>query len=302
MDPFPETPEALVDLSTSSADRLLDRLEAAVPRRPPLVEIARAPGARALVFGDSHGDWRSTGELVETFRAGGPSAVLLGLGDYIDRAPADCGPGSVVNALWLLSLEARWPERVYLLTGNHELARRLGAEPHTLPGECEKLWADRGARYARIMALLERGPVAASTGNGAYLAHAGFPRGELPRPWTRAFEAPTDEELLDLTWAECAASRLRRGAAEPWDEEALARFRAASGVSIVLRGHDPDLTGRSVYSDRVLTLHTCRLYERYGGVIAAWLPLDTPVTNTSELTIVHLPTEGRTFPSMEGRR
>jgi hypothetical protein len=295
VDPFPGSPEALAGLATADADSFLDRLERSVPRRPALVEIGRIPGGRALVFGDSHGDWRSTRELGKAFRPDDPGMLLLGLGDYIDRAPADCGPGSVANALWLLSLEARWPERVYLLQGNHELARRLGAQPHTLPHECEELWHDGGARYERIMGLLERGPIAAVTANGAYLAHAGFPRGRLPQPWTHAFDALTDEALLDLTWAECAASHLRRGAAEPWDEEALGRFRDASGVSIVLRGHDPDLTGRPVYSRRVLTLHTCRLYQRYGGVIAAWVPLDTPLADVTALSVVHLATEGERF-------
>ncbi len=295
MGSLPERPEELVALPASEADRLLAELERTVPRRPALVEVEARPGARALVFGDSHGDWRTTAELTAAFRGAEATSILLGLGDYIDRSPEDCGPGSVVNALWLLSLEARWPDRVYLLQGNHELARRLGAQPHTLPRECEELWHDRGARYDRVMALLERGPIAAATASGAYLAHAGFPRGELPRPWTRAFETLTDEALLELTWAECAASRLRRGAAEPWDEDDLARFRAASGIALVLRGHDPDLTGRPVYDGHAVTLHTCRLYERYGGVIAAWLPLGAPVGDARGLTIWHLPTEGRTF-------
>jgi Calcineurin-like phosphoesterase len=297
VDAFPESPGALLGLSREETDRLLALLERTVPRRSPWVEIPHVPGGAALVFGDSHGDWRSTEELVAKFVAGGGASRLVGLGDYVDRSPPDSGPGSVVNALWLLSVEARWPDRVVLVQGNHELARRLGAQPHTLPAEAEELWDDGGERYGRLMALFERGPVAATTRSGAYLAHAGFPRGTLPRPWTRAFDDLTDERLLEITWAECEASEVRRGAAEPWGERALDAFLAASGLSIVLRGHDPDITGRPVYGNRCLTLHTSRTYERYGGVIAAWVPLDHPVRSVTELRVEHLSTEGRRYGS-----
>ncbi len=293
MEAFPESPASLVGLSLKETDRLLALLEATVPRRPAWVELPDRPGSSALVFGDSHGDWRSTGELVAKFVAAGSGAYLVGLGDYIDRSPPDCGPGSVVNALWLLSAEARWPDRVVLLQGNHELARRLGAQPHTFPAEAEALWHDGGARYGRLMALFERGPVAVSTRSGAYLAHAGFPRGALPRPWTRAFDDLSDDRLLEITWAECGASEVRRGAAEPWGERDLDTFLVASGLSVVLRGHDPDITGQPVYHDRSLTLHTCRLYERYGGVIAAWAPLGARIRSVADLRVEHLSTEGR---------
>ncbi len=297
---LPDSAEQVLSLGAVEADTLLSELERTVPHRPAFVTLSDSRWDRAFVFGDSHGDWRSTREVVERFEAGGPGAVLVGLGDYVDRSPRDCGEGSVANAIFLLSTAARHPERVFLIQGNHETARRVGVSPHDLPDEIERLWGPRPERYSRLMDLLERGPLSAATSSGAYLAHAGFPRHLGSGSWSRIFDRVDDELLFEIVWAECAASRLRRGAAEPWGPEALDQFLAASGLSVVLRGHDPDLAGKRLYGDRVLTLHTTRTYQRYGGVLMGELPLDRSVHSLSDVSIDHLPTKGRTFPGPDG--
>jgi hypothetical protein len=296
---MPETralpsPSELLRLSSEDADTLLDHLEGRVPVRSPLVEIPAGTAEEAIVFGDSHGDWRSTEEVVKRYRGG--SRCLIGLGDYLDRPPDDCGAGSVANGLYLLALAAEEPDRVFLIQGNHELVRRIPTVPHNLPVEVDELWGPDSTRYDRILGLLERGPLAVVTSNRAYLAHAGFPRGKLPTPWTEAFVSPDEERLAEITWAECDASRIRRGAALPWGERDLDRFLREADLRLMLRGHDPDLTGRPLFGGRCLTLHTSRIYERYGGVIVVRLPLRAPLRSVTDLSIEHLPTEGRSYP------
>jgi hypothetical protein len=291
----PLSPSELLKLSPLEVDGLLDELEREVPVRPTLTELSARTAEEAVVFGDTHGDWRSTEEVVKRYREGG--RCLIGLGDYIDRAPDDCGAGSVANALYLLSLAANDPARVYLIQGNHEIVRRIPAVPHHLPDEVDDLWGPDATRYDRLLGLLERGALAVVTSNGAYLAHAGFPQGELPTPWTEAFASPDEERLAEITWAECGASRIRRGAAPPWGERELDRFLAATGLRLILRGHDPDVNGRPLYGGRCLTLQTCRVYERYGGVTIAYLPLRSPLRSVADLRVEHLPTEGRSFPA-----
>ncbi len=290
------SPEEVLALSAEGVDRLLTELESSVPMRPAAVRLAPKGATSAMVFGDSHGDWRSTGELVARFEAASPPVALVGLGDYIDRSPDDSPGGSAVNALFLLSAAARYPDRVLLLRGNHELARRLGVGPHTLPKELVELWGPDPARYDRLMGLLERGPLAATTRSGAFLSHAGFPRTLTGRDWESGLD-PTDETTLrELTWAECDASRIRRGAIDPWGQAELDRFLRGAGLSVLLRGHDPDLTGRPCCEGRVLTVHTCRFYERFGGVLFAALPLEGRLASVEEIPLVHLASEGKTFP------
>lgn len=289
------TPVEILRLSADEADELLDELERWVPVRPTLVEIPGGSDEEAIVFGDTHGDWRSTEEAVKRFREG--NRYLFGLGDYVDRAPEDCGAGSVANALYLLGLSASTPDRVYLVQGNHEAVRRIPAVPHDLPEEVDELWGPESLRYDRILGLLERGPLAVATRNGAYLAHAGFPQGRLTSRWRDAFAMPDDEHLAEILWAECDGSRIRRGASPPWGRAELDRFLDATGLRVVLRGHDPDVTGRSLYDGRCLTLHTSRIYEHYGGVIIGRFSLGAPLRSVAEVTVEHLPTEGRSYPN-----
>ena len=296
----PLTPDAILRSSPEDADRLLDQLERNVPVRPGFVELPAKGFPEAIVFGDTHGDWRSTLEVERAFLAqdGGPRC-LVGLGDYIDRPPQDCETGSVVNAMLLLDLAARYPDRVFLLQGNHETTRRIPVLPHSLAEEVDELWGPQADRYTRLVALLERGPLAAATPSGAYFAHAGFPREPLPTSWRRAFEDVDDSRLVELVWAECDASRVRRGVSDPWGAEALSQFLSKSGLSVFLRGHDADLAGRPLYGGRCLTLHTTRFYERYGGVIVAHAPLDRPLSTISAIPVEHLSTEGRRFPTAD---
>ena len=288
-------PADLLKLSPEEADRLLDRLEATVPVRPGLVDLPARLGTEAIVFGDTHGDWRSTEPIVDVFLERPGENCLVGLGDYVDRAPDDCGEGSVANALFLLGLAAEFPDRVFLLQGNHEAVRRIAALPHDLPEEVDQLWGPDQERYDRLMALLERGPLAALTESGAYLAHAGFPRAGATE-WRARFDSPTDETLLDVLWTDCAPSRIDRGISTPFDALALTRFLTASGAYVFLRGHDPDVTGRPLFGGRCLTLHTTRFYQRFGGVVYARVPLRRPVRSTDDLAVVHVPSEGRSFP------
>ncbi len=293
-------PEAVLGAAPEEADRLLDRLERTVPVRPGFAELPSRGFREAIVFGDTHGDWRSTLEVRAAFlRPDGGPRCLVGLGDYVDRVPDDSGSGSVVNACLLLDLAARFPDRVFLVQGNHETVSRLPVLPRSLSEEVDELWGPVVERYARLSALLERGPLAAGSENGAYFAHAGFPRGELPTSWRRVFDDPEEDRLIDIVWTEPEASRVRRGVGRPWTGAELSAFLRATGLSVFLRGHDPDLTGRPLYEGRCVTLHTTRVFERYGGVLIARLPLDRPVRSVADVLLEHLATEGRSYPATD---
>lgn len=296
-EPDVPTPAEILALDPEGADRLLGRLERTVPVRTPLLRMEGSEAGTALVFGDTHGDWRSTQELVARWRTAAGHPFLIGLGDYIDRSPDDCPAGSIANALYLLSLAAAAPDRVLLVQGNHETHRRIPVVPHTLPEEVDELWGPEEERYHRLLGLLERGPIAVTTPNGAYLAHAGFPRRAAGPGWADLFENADDDLVAEVVWAECDASRNRRGATEVWGARELDDFLRASGLTVMLRGHDPDVVGRPLYRGRVLTLHTTRIYERFGGVLFAVLPLDVTLRDLGPVAVHHLSTEGQRFAS-----
>lgn len=290
-------PAEILELDAAHVDLLLDRLEADVPVHPPLLDLPAAPRREAIVFGDTHGDWWSTLAVAERFLTHSGERCLIGLGDYVDRAPEDCREGSVANALYLLELAAEFPDRVFLLQGNHEAVRRISALPHDLPEEVDALWGPDRERYARLMGLLERGPIAALSPSGAYLAHGGFPRGGTAATWRHAFARPSDETLMDVLWTDAATSRISRGLSPPFTAADLTVFFQKCGARVFLRGHDPDITGRPAFENRCLTLHTSRIYERYGGVVFAHLPLAQSIRSLADVTVEHAETEGQSFPT-----
>ncbi len=287
------SPAEVLALTPANADELLSALEASVPVRPPLLEIPAAPGGTAIIFGDTHGDWRSTEAVVDAFRAAGPAAVLVGLGDYVDRTPAGLPNGSVANALYLLDLAAAEPARVVLLQGNHETIGLFPFTPRHLPREVDRLWGPSPTRLHRLEKLLQRGAYAAVLPCGAYLAHAGFPQGPLPSRWQEAFATIDERRACELVWAECDAAHSRRGVVPPWTERDLDRFLSTSGLATLWRGHDAELNGRPLYGARAMTLQTTRVYGRY-GVLYARLPLDRPLTSVVEATLVAIPPSSAT--------
>jgi protein phosphatase len=248
------------------------------------------------VIGDTHGDWRSTQAAMEWFLDAPGERAFVGLGDYVDRAPADSPAGSAVNALYLLSVKARFPERVFLLQGNHEAYRRMPGYPHTLPDEMAARWGEDRRRYIRLLALLERGPLAAYTPSGAFLAHGGFPS-RLATPWTDRFSTVDETLFVELLWRDIAVSHVDRGLSPPFDESDLAEFLHGTGLHLFLRGHDPSVVGQSLYHDRCLTLHTSRMYKSYGGILTAHVRLDRPVLTTRDLQVIHLPGEALPLPA-----
>ena len=285
--PAPVAPEVIEQMDSAEIDTLLTQLDPQISSEPALVHV-RPKGATALaVIGDTHGDWCSTEAALAWFLASPEDRGFVGLGDYIDRAPSDCPAGSAVNALYLLSVKAAYAERVFLIQGNHEAARRIPVVPASLEEEMASRWGKDRRRYSRLMGLLERGPLAGYTDSGVFLAHGGFPS-RLASVWQDRFRNVDETLVVELLWRDTAASSTDRGLSPPFDEEDLTRFLKATGLHVFLRGHDPNVVGQFLYGDRCLTLHTSRAYARFGGILTARVPLDQPVRSTADLEVVNL--------------
>lgn len=74
-----------------------------------------------IVVGDIHADLGALEYSVRKFLEANGEKNILFLGDYVDRGRgAPGGPNSVKNAAILLKLKTMFPDKVFLLRGNHE--------------------------------------------------------------------------------------------------------------------------------------------------------------------------------------
>lgn len=68
---------------------------------------------KAVFVGDTHGDFDASKTILNKYLDGGHTIVFLG--DYVDR-----GPNSKENIYFLLTKKLEFPDRIFLLMGNHE--------------------------------------------------------------------------------------------------------------------------------------------------------------------------------------
>ncbi len=271
---LPLDPLSIPSLTEADVLEALDRILPALPGRS-LVDVPDRPGVRVWVLGDTHGDWPTAeAQLKEhVLREGGRDRAIL-LGDYVDRTPDTLPQGSLVNALYLLSLNAAWPERVQLLRGNHETQRQIPGVLREAHAEAQELFGVGTPVGERLEDAFGRLPLAASLESGYYLAHAGFPRG-AGQSWRQRFEREDEDLLFQVVWNDVDGSPVagKRGLPiPPFTGPELEAFLKAAGARQFLRGHDPYLAGQYRFEGRVLTLHTSRVFD-WAGLWVASVPL-----------------------------
>lgn len=140
---------------------------------PYLQALCVQPGTEIVMFGDRHGDVRSTVQMIEELRDTGyfesddsftlkPGILLVGLGDYVDR-----GNAGVETFLTMLWLKLQNPEQVILVRGNHEdccLSTNIGQFQFELQQKLGKKFSADDLR--KVNRIYDYMPVAVFIGSG----------------------------------------------------------------------------------------------------------------------------------------
>jgi protein phosphatase len=213
------------------------------------------PG-QLVVVGDLHGDAETLHAiLAESARRALEGGVLLFLGDYIDRGPAQVEVLSTV-----LTLKLEYPGSVVILRGNHEPPPWLVPEPHDYPEVLAARFGQRGGRlYEKSMALFQRLPHAAVSSNGIFMVHGG-PPSEQRR--LKDLEHPGKEDLEDMLWSDPTpipgSAPSPRGAGHLYGPDVTRRFLADNGLRIIIRSHEPCNGYRVDHDGAVVTVFSRR--------------------------------------------
>ncbi|KAL5504839.1 hypothetical protein ACEPAH_7502 [Sanghuangporus vaninii] len=244
------------------------------------------------VVGDIHGQFY---DLMKVFEIGGDVAnnTYLFLGDYVDR-----GSFGIEALLYIYSLKLNYPDRIFLLRGNHE-CRHL-TEYFTFHRECTRKYSL--AIYLACIETFSALPVAAVLDRRFFCVHGGISP-ELNsladiNKVNRFVEPPSHGLLCDLLWAdpvpnfdntpppapangvvpESFIPNPARGCSYFYTYEAVCNFLERNGLLGIIRGHEVQQQGYQMYRKTrakkfpsVITIFSapnyCDFYHNRGAVL-----------------------------------
>jgi len=158
------------------------------------VQIVYPP---VMLCGDIHGQFY---DLKELFRIGGecPETNYLFMGDFVDR-----GFYSVETFLLLLALKVRYPDRIYLLRGNHE-SRQI-TQVYGFYDECLKKYGTVNVwRYCTD--IFDYLSLSAIVGGQVFCVHGGLSPSlksvDDIKTLERKQEVPHEGAMCDLLWSD----------------------------------------------------------------------------------------------------
>lgn len=250
-----------------------------VLREEPPFLILTASKGEAIFIGDTHGDFSVTKYIAKKFLTKSDSYLIF-LGDYIDREPEP--EGALYNIVYLCLLKISFPNRIYLLKGNHEAHYSVFCYPY----EFDRVLVDIFGRYATKIhnsatELFKELPLMLKTENGIIASHSGFPLHGQP-----VDDKSRKDLIIEILWADAEISPMFRGFGIPkFSEEQLKEFLNENSVYCFIRGHDPYLAGKVTYSKRCITLSTSRTYASRAGIKIARVNLAEKVKDADSVVL-----------------
>jgi serine/threonine-protein phosphatase 2A catalytic subunit len=257
--------------------------------------------APVTICGDIHGQWH---DLMELFRIGGaaPDTNYLFMGDYVDR-----GYYSVETVSLLVCLKVRYPERVYVLRGNHE-SRQI-TQVYGFYDECVRKYGSANV-WKMFTDLFDYFPLTAVVDDAIFCLHGGLSPSidtlDHVRQLDRVQEVPHEGPMCDLLWSDpddrAGWGISPRGAGFTFGADISAAFNQRNGLSTVARAHQLVMEGYNwSHEGAVVTIFSAPNYCYRCGNQAAILEVDENRTHQQFLQFDPAPRRGEPA-SMNSRK
>ncbi len=224
--------------------------------------LIHLPSDKTVVFvGDTHGDLEASEFVISRFLRA--DHVIVFLGDYVDR-----GPDSAGNLELLLHTKLRYPDRIYLLMGNHEA---WTVEPFSPADFWRRLSPDEARLVGEALAAL---PFAAHHPAGILALHGAFPDVERLEEIEHIKLGSFDWRKITWgDWVDAPGYVVDPGAfgrpafGRDYFEEMLERLN----LKVLVRSHQP-FAPLYLFEDRCLTIFTSLAYGGAERVVALLKP------------------------------
>ncbi len=283
----------------------------------PVVEVGWDDDSEDFIFffGDTHGDLETVRNVWDMFlrsrrmidESGMDGQIkLVFLGDYVDRPPSSMPNGGLLTLLFLLSMKQRYPGNVHLLRGNHEAFDLTPFTPYELPMEIMDIFQGDVSRMinSEVTGLFSDLPLFLKTSNGILSSHAGFPREDQGS--IHDIRRGDREVLIRSLWGSPVDTASYRGKVSTmanFSEGELEAFLDDVGCRVMIRGHDHNIPGHSMYGGKLLTLISSSRYKDrdIGGILSAGIEIRRPVRSVDDLTLYRI-SEGDEWEDAEPNR
>ncbi|UCD14456.1 MAG: metallophosphoesterase [Thermoplasmatales archaeon] len=272
-------PDIVASLDENEIEQCLERVIPLFGKEKALVELK----GNISFVGDTHGDFETTKSVVKRFLDAGH---LVFLGDYIDREQIKWG--SIYNVTYLLLLKCLYPEKIFLLKGNHECNYVIPCFPYEFEREVIQRYGSSRlhTKYVEVFSSMPLMVLA----NNIFASHGGILKGTNLEQLRKIGKNDLDA-IESIVWSDPVVSPTFRGAGDPFNEEDLTKFLDGINASVFIRGHDYSALGFSVYGDRCLTIFSSRRYKEMGngGILVA--RTEKGISSASDVIIEDFSTE-----------
>jgi len=262
-----ESPGVEVDVPEDMIIKVVRTARAVFMSQPMLLEVY----APVNVCGDTHGQYS---DLLRLFEMGGfpPDSNYLFMGDYVDRAKQ-----SIEVITLMLCYKIIYPEKFFLLRGNHECAslNRI----YGFYDECKRRYS---VKLWRIFAdCFNCMPVAAVVEEKIFCTHGGLSPEltqmkqiiDLPRPT----DIPDDGLLCDLLWSDpdpyiSGWVHSMRGVSYQFGHDIIETFLRSHDFDLICRAHQVVEDGYEFQANRSLVTvfsapNYCGEFDNAGGMM-----------------------------------
>ncbi|KAK2951428.1 putative Serine/threonine-protein phosphatase 6 catalytic subunit [Blattamonas nauphoetae] len=252
------------------------------------------------ICGDIHGQFY---DLMQLFNMGGevPHTKYVFMGDYVDR-----GSYSLECFTLLTCLKARYPERIFMLRGNHE--SRQVSSSYGYKDQCLAQYGN-AQLWNKCMDLFDCLPIAALIDERVMCVHGGLSPEvktiDQIRLIQRCQEVPQVGAFSDLMWSDPDESvdgwqQSPRGAGYYFGQKVSKEFNELNGLSLVCRAHQLVMEGYkySFPDESLVTVWSAPNYCYRCGNIASILQLDEQLS-THFILFSEVPDSKRETPERQ---
>ncbi|KAH0789368.1 Ser/Thr protein phosphatase [Histomonas meleagridis] len=260
-------------LSELTVVKLMKVLQEILYQEPNCLEL-QTP---ITICGDIHGQLF---DLLQLFETAGRATddnnkKFLFLGDYVDR-----GYFSLETFVYLATLKIKYPNRIFLLRGNHE-SRQLNTS-YGFYNDCLQIYGHIGV-WSLCNEIFDLLPISAIIDKRVFCVHGGLSR-ELPLIehidlLQRRMELPFEGPLSDLCWSDPDNVRdwtkSQRGAGYIFGYAQVEQFLRVNRLQLIVRSHQLAQEGYKYFFDqKLITVWSAPNYMYRSGNKACVMELD----------------------------